>query len=214
VARQTAGRNGGKGRDSNGARGGKPRQRETEVLKAAAKVFYERGYAEASVQDIADVLGILKGSLYHYIEGKEDLLFWLLSETHTDVQKILDEVEAEDLPPLELLRLYTRRQVEYTARNLTRMTTYYNDMEYLSAKRRRELFGKRRTHDQFVTNLIRAAQAEGKADASLDASLAANFLFGSMIWVYRWYRPRGEVSSEELAESCADFVLHGIVGKT
>ncbi len=58
----------------------------------------ERGYADASVQDIADELGILKGSLYHYIDTKEDLLFRLLSETHDDVHGILDEVAGEDGP--------------------------------------------------------------------------------------------------------------------
>src|SRR4051812_27611291 len=86
-----------------------PRRRDQEVLDAAAKVFHTRGYADASVQDIADELGILKGSLYHYIDSKEDLLFRLLDETHDDVQKNLDEVAAlPDLTPLERLREYTR----------------------------------------------------------------------------------------------------------
>src|SRR3954462_14482671 len=69
-----------------------PRRRDDEVLAAAARVFYEHGYADASVQDVAEELGILKGSLYHYISTKEDLLFRLLSETHGDVSRILDEV--------------------------------------------------------------------------------------------------------------------------
>jgi TetR/AcrR family transcriptional regulator, cholesterol catabolism regulator len=46
------------------------KRRDQEVIDAAAKVFYERGFADASVQDVADELGILKGSLYHYIETK------------------------------------------------------------------------------------------------------------------------------------------------
>src|ERR1700744_339601 len=75
---------------ANGAR------REREVLDAATKVFSSRGYADASVQDIADELGILKGSLYHYIDSKEDLLFRLLEETHDEVQTIMDEVAAMD----------------------------------------------------------------------------------------------------------------------
>ena len=83
-----------------------PKRRDREVIDAAAKVFYRRGYADASVQDIADELGILKGSLYHYIDTKEDLLFRLLSETHDDVHAILDEVaEMPDLEPLERLHL-------------------------------------------------------------------------------------------------------------
>src|SRR5690242_13433489 len=48
----------------------KTKKRDREVLDTAARVFYERGYSDASVQDVADELGILKGSLYHYIKTK------------------------------------------------------------------------------------------------------------------------------------------------
>ena len=71
-------------------------RRDQEVLSAAARVFHARGYADASVQHVADELGILKGSLYHYISSKEELLYRLLDETHEEVSRILDEVAASD----------------------------------------------------------------------------------------------------------------------
>ncbi len=194
-------------------RGNGTRRRDREVLEAAAKVFHARGYADASVQDIADELGILKGSLYHYIDSKEDLLFWLLAETHDDVQGILDEVAAAtDLSPLEALGEYVRRQVDYTSRNLARMSIYYHDSDQLSADRHKELISKRRTHEAFVTGLIEAAQADGSAATGTDPRLVANFVFGSMIWVYRWYKPGGKTKPAELADRCAAFVLCGVVG--
>src|SRR4051795_7441902 len=95
-----------------GARGRK--RRDEEVLDAAARVFARRGYSDASVQDVADELGILKGSLYHYIATKEDLLYWLLEGVHADVELILEEVsQADDLSPLGRIELYARRQVLY-----------------------------------------------------------------------------------------------------
>jgi AcrR family transcriptional regulator len=189
-------------------------RREQEVLDAAAKVFAARGYADASVQDIAGELGILKGSLYHYIDSKEDLLFRLLVEAHDEVDAILAEVQAADgLAPLERLELYITRQVEYTSRNLTRMSIYYHDIDQLSPARHKELTRKRRVHERFVAGLISEAQAAGAADESLDAALVTNFVFGSMIWVYRWFRPGGKIGARPLAASCADFVLHGIAGR-
>jgi AcrR family transcriptional regulator len=201
-----------------GARGGNgrskgPRRRDQEVLDAAAKIFHSRGYADASVQDIADELGILKGSLYHYIDSKEDLLFRLLDETHDEVQAILEEVAAvPDLGPLDRLQEYTRRQVEYTSRNLSKMAIYYHDSDQLSEQRRREIYRKRRVHEQFVTELIEDAQRRGEASADVDARVVTNCLFGSMIWVYRWYKPGGKVRPAQLADTCAEFVLRGVVG--
>src|SRR3954468_13338665 len=98
-----------RGPRNNSSAGGRARgrkRRDEEVLDAAARVFARRGYSDASVQDVADELGILKGSLYHYIRAKEDLLFWLLEAVHGDVQAILDEVAAEDgLGSLERIAL-------------------------------------------------------------------------------------------------------------
>jgi TetR/AcrR family transcriptional regulator, cholesterol catabolism regulator len=184
------------------------------VLDAAAKVFHSRGYADASVQHIADELGILKGSLYHYIDSKEDLLFRLLDETHNEVEAILEEVAAiPDLGPLDRLREYARRQVDYTSRNLAKMAIYYHDVDQLSEQRRRELHRKRRMHEKFVTDLIEEARERGEASADVDARVVTNCLFGSMIWVYRWYKPGGKLRPPQLADACAEFVLRGVVGE-
>ena len=51
-----------------------------EIIAAAAKVFQTKGYHAATVQDIADAVGILKGSLYHHVKSKEDLLYLIVKE--------------------------------------------------------------------------------------------------------------------------------------
>lgn len=197
------------------ARGAVRRKRDEEVLNAAARLFSERGYADTSVQDVADELGILKGSLYHYIRTKEDLLFWLLEDVHRDVEEILEDVaEAEGLDPVERIALYVRRQVLYNLDNLERISIYYHDMERLSADRLESIVARRRAHERFIAGLIRDAQSQGLADTSLDPRVLANCLFGTIIWTYRWYRPNGRVSRQSIAEHCADFVLRGIVGHT
>jgi TetR/AcrR family transcriptional regulator, cholesterol catabolism regulator len=190
------------------------RKRDEEVLDAAAKVFAERGYSEASVQDVADELGILKGSLYHYIRTKEDLLFWLLEAVHRDVEEILEEVAAvEGLDPLERIALYVRRQVLYNLDNLQRISIYYHDMDRLSEDRLAKIVSQRHAHERFVNGLIREAQAAGLAEQSLDARVLTNCLFGTVIWTYRWYRPNGRVSRDRIADLCAGFALNGVVGE-
>ena len=50
------------------------KKRRNEIYDVAIQVFNRKGYATASVQEIADEIGVLKGSLYYYIDSKEDLL--------------------------------------------------------------------------------------------------------------------------------------------
>jgi TetR/AcrR family transcriptional regulator, cholesterol catabolism regulator len=199
-------------RRATNSEGAPQKRRDREVLDAAAKVFYERGYAAASVQHVAEELGILKGSLYHYIKTKEDLLFRLLQETHDDVDRILAEVEAvEGLSPLERLHLYVQRQVEYNIDALERVSVYYHDVDQLTEERRKEVFARRRVHDRFVAQLIAEAQANGEADPGQDPKLLSPNIFATMIWVYRWYRP-GRYRRDQVAQACADFALRGVVG--
>jgi AcrR family transcriptional regulator len=193
------------------ASGPNPRRRDAEVLDAAADIFYGKGYASATMQDVADALGMLKGSLYYYIDSKEDLLYRLMQEIHDGVDEVLAAVIAADgLSALDKLDLYVRRQVEYNARNLKKISVYYHDIDQLSGTRRREILSRRRAHEDHVVALIRQAQADGDAAPDLDPKLLSNCVFATIIWIYRWYRPGRGVSVEELTDTCARFVRNGV----
>ena len=193
---------------------GKARRRDAEVIDVAATIFYERGYATATVQDVADALGMLKGSLYYYIDSKEDLLYRLMIDIHDGVDHVLAEVmEAQDISAADRLELYVRRAIEYNARNLKKISVYYHDIDQLTGPRRKEILTRRRAHDEYVTKLIRQAQADGDVDASLDAKLLSNCVFAIIIWMYRWYKPGRGVSIEELSETSARFVRYGLKGE-
>jgi AcrR family transcriptional regulator len=192
---------------------GRPRRRDEEVLQAATKVFHERGYADATVQDVADELGILKGSLYYYIKTKEDLLFWLVEEAHASVGTILRDAAARDtLPPLDRLALYIRGLVEFNVDNLPRVSIYYHDFGRLSGPRLREVYRRRKDHEVWVVDMIRLAQERGEVDSELDPEVLANCLFGTQIWLYRWYRPASGVSRDAVVEHVTRYALAGITG--
>ena len=72
---------------------------------------------------------------------------------------------------------------------------------------------KAKVHERFVTELIEEAQRSGQADASLDARVLSNCIFGTLIWTYKWYHPGGKVSREKLASVCSEFVLRGVIGE-
>src|SRR3954452_17731630 len=186
------------------------KRRDDEVMAAAARVFAQRGYADASVQDVADELGILKGSLYHYIDAKEDLLFWLMEAVHADLQAIVDEVAQSEGSALDRLGLYVRRHVLYTLDKLDRVSIYYHDAEALNDERLAAMSSLRRAHERFVNGLIRTAQAEGSADATADPRIFTQCVFATIVGTYRWYKPGGRISRQSIADNCARFVLSGV----
>src|SRR5579864_6419477 len=81
-------------RSTNGARAQRrsrpSRQRGEEVYAAALRLFRQKGYHATSMQDIAAAVGLYKGSLYHYIGSKEDLLVEVFERA---MGSLLSEVE-------------------------------------------------------------------------------------------------------------------------
>ena len=52
--------------------------RKNQILEAAFKVFVEKGYSKATMDDIVDSSGLSKGALYHYYKSKKDLFLSLI----------------------------------------------------------------------------------------------------------------------------------------
>jgi TetR/AcrR family transcriptional regulator, cholesterol catabolism regulator len=190
------------------------RDRRQQVLDVAIEMFHERGFSGTSVEDVASAVGLLKGSLYYYIDSKQDLLYKIVAEVHVDVERIFAEATADTSEsPLERLTEYARQQVEYNARNVERISVYYHEWERLEDSMLVEVRKKRRQHEKAVIVLLEAAKAAGEIDAGVDTRLAASCVFATIIWPYTWYRP-GKLSPRELADFCASFLLAGLKSAT
>src|SRR3989440_4526498 len=89
-----------------------PRERSEEVYSAALRLFTEKGYHATSMQDIAAAVGLYKGSLYHYIGGKEDLLVQVFERAMgtllVDVERIVADAA---MRPRDQLRLVIQAHV-------------------------------------------------------------------------------------------------------
>jgi AcrR family transcriptional regulator len=194
----------------------RPRQRSRrgeEVLNTAAAVFARRGYADASVQDVAAALNITKSTMYHYISSKEDLLFWLVERVHDDVDSILyDVIALSNLGPLERLFEYTRLLVHYAISHMALTSVSLNDTNKLSIERLREIEPRRVVHDNFVQRMIAEAQKRGEVDPTVDIPLAAASLIAVTIWPYRWYDSTQDLPAETVAHECARFAVAGVCG--
>ena len=97
-------------------------ERWNEIVDAAGDVFDEKGYAAARIEDIAARVGLLKGSLYYYIDSKEDLLFAIVDGNHSRGIAVVEQgaaLESAD-PPDPARRL--RRALDRHPRARTRAT--------------------------------------------------------------------------------------------
>jgi len=188
------------------------RSRLLDVKAAAIDVFWRKGYDSASVQDVADHVGVLKGSLYHYIDTKEDLLFWILEDVHVRSMEILDGVLALDVAPLVRLRTFIERHVEWYLENVAEVTVYFRDWRCVEGDRLVLVRERRRAHDRAVRGLIEDTQANADVHPGLDAKYASFFILSAVNHVPHWYQQGGPAGPADVAGKYADFVVGALVG--
>jgi AcrR family transcriptional regulator len=193
---------------------GKPapaRRRRQEILDAAARIFHEKGYESTSIQDIADAVGILKGSLYYYIETKEDLLYDIVREVHQTAEASLFQVDEAEGDALVKIRAFVHSLLLFNAGNLSKVAVFFHDYRSLSPERQLTIIAERDRTDELLRRLIRQGQAEGTICPDISPKIAGIGILGLLNWIYHWYRPDGGgVSAAELAEAYADFVVAGL----
>lgn len=154
--------------------------REAEIVDAAVDVFSRRGYARAAIQAIADEAGVQKGSLYHYIQSKEDLLFRICEDVQHDIRALMSESSQLDTGALGRLRAFLAGFIEMCAADRNRGAIFLREWRQLEGARRTRIEGQMREIQEFIASLLREATAEGGRGPDVQPDTIALFLFAAL----------------------------------
>ncbi len=188
-----------------------PRRRRAEVLDAAARVFRAKGYEAASIQDIADEVGILKGSLYYYITSKEDVLFEMLQEVHVAALEAVVAAVAIDGDPLVKIRAFVETLSRFHAENAIRMGILLHDFRSLGEERRDAIVRERDQYDRILRTLIVQGTEQGMIRPGVDPKVTALAVMGTINSIYHWYRSSGSQRPDHVGRVYADLIVGSLV---
>jgi TetR/AcrR family transcriptional regulator, cholesterol catabolism regulator len=183
--------------------------RRSQLTREAAKLFAQKGYHGTSIGDIADALGVQKGSLYSHIASKEDLLYETMREGAAAFHGALDAIP-ETLPATEKIRLALRGHLRVVAEQLDVATVFVQEWRYLEGSRREEIVGERRRYEERIRDLFREGRELSELRADLDESVAALLLLSAANWAYTWLKPGRD--TDELADRFYALVVDGMRG--
>lgn len=180
-----------------------------EIVAAATRLFQEKGYHATSMQDIADGVGLQKGSLYHYISSKEDLLMIIVQEAVDIYVDRLAAISASDLPPREKFAQAVRQHLMGIANNLGMLTIFLREVHALTPEQQALVRRETERYNRVIEEIFAQGVAQG-VFRDVDPRLACRAILGSCNWFYRWYRPSGQMSLEQLADFFVDLLFKGI----
>jgi len=189
------------------------RKKLREICRVAARVFYEKGYDGASMQDIAEAVGLTKAGLYHHVSSKDMLLFEIMNYG----MDILDEsvlAKVKDIAdPREKLRQTIIGHIDLVARARDmEITVILHENRSLKGDLRQKINARKRAYIDYLEDLIRRVQEQSGMPAKLSAHIAAFAVLGMINWLYQWYHLEGPVKEEEISSAYVDFFFRGLLG--
>jgi AcrR family transcriptional regulator len=189
---------------------GPSNERLAEVYRTAAEIILRKGYDATSINDIANALGMTKAGLYHYINGKKELLFDIMNFG-------LDELEDEVVTPAESiaeagarLRFIIASHARLVTKGHGAITILVDEITALTPAQNRRITARKRAHFDRLRDLLNELKSAGRLN-EVDTTVATFSLLGMINWLSRWFRQDGALTEEQVAEQIVEIALHGLL---
>jgi AcrR family transcriptional regulator len=184
--------------------------REDQVRAAALRLFKEKGYHATSMRDIANAVGMNKGSLYSYIRSKEDLLIPVFDRAQGVLLAEIEQISADSsLTPTDRLKRAIHAHVSAVANNLDVLTVYLSEWRQLAT----ESLATNRTQRERYATLFRQILEDGVASGEfrpMDTRIVMLGMIGMCNYLFRWFRPEGRLTPGQLADELIEMVMQGV----
>ena len=183
--------------------------RRDQILRTATRIFCEKTYHGTTLQDIADAVGMLKGSLYYYISSKEELLADIILDAVHTLNEDLVRVENANLEPVERLRRIVREHIKFNAMYRESGTLFLTERNVISSLAMTELMEIFDRRDKLVVRTLSEAIETG-VYRPVDIRTTALAIVGMCNSVLWWYHPSGRLSYDEIADTFFELIHQGL----
>jgi TetR/AcrR family transcriptional regulator, cholesterol catabolism regulator len=183
--------------------------RRDELTRQAARLFAERGYHGTSMGDLAEAMGVQKGSLYSLTGSKQELLFETMRSGANAFHAGLDAIP-EDVPAVERIRLALRSHLRVVAEQLDVATVFTREWRYLQGEHRDEILAERRRYEDRWRALFREGVESGELRTDLDVAAAALLVLSAANWAYTWLVAGRD--TDALADRFTAILVDGVRG--
>jgi AcrR family transcriptional regulator len=185
--------------------------RRAEIHEVAARLFRAKGYHATRIQDVAEALGMQKGSLYHYISSKEDLLRGIVE---TPIERMIAdarEVLATGYPPEDKLTRVIEGHLRHFQEHRDLFGIFLReDLDLLDQASDSDLRALVGTYDALVDDLLREGMETGAFRTDLEPPVVRKAIIGMCNGTYTWFDPDGAHPIQEIARQFAAFALRGV----
>ena len=178
------------------------------ILKTSAELFARNGYHATGIAELSSTLGISRGSLYHYIDGKESLLFEICRTQVHRLNSVAARIAGRDAPAQDRLRDLARSLLGNISEHSAEWKVFFTDFGALTGAARDEIIQAREEYEGYWRTVIEEGTKSGQFRPL--PSIFVKGILGMFNYTYLWLHPDGPLTAEQVADEFLAVALHGM----
>lgn len=177
-----------------------------DVVRAAGRLFADRGYHGTSMRDLGKELGLLGSSLYSHVSSKQDLLVEVVEEGSRLFEASAEKALATEGTASDRLQALIAGHVDVVVDNIEVARTFLNEARMLDGEHRSRIIAARDHYEEAFRSVIRQGMADGSLGREVDPKIVSILILSILNAIERWYRPDGELDRDALVTEVSSFV--------
>jgi AcrR family transcriptional regulator len=177
-----------------------------DVVRAAGRLFADRGYHGTSMRDLGKELGLLGSSLYSHVSSKQDLLVEVVEEGSRLFEGSAEKALATEGTASDRLQALIAGHVDVVVDNIEVARTFLNEARMLDGEHRSRIIAARDHYEEAFRSVIREGMADGSLGREVDPKIVSILILSILNAIERWYRPDGDLDRDALVTEVSSFV--------
>jgi AcrR family transcriptional regulator len=181
------------------------RNSRSDVVRAAGRLFADRGYHGTSMRDLGKEVGLLGSSLYSHVSSKQDLLVEVVEEGARLFEQSAERALTAEGTATDRLHALIAGHVDVVIDNIEVARTFLNEARVLDAAHRARIVEARDHYEEAFRGVIREGTGDGSFSTDVDPKTASIFILSILNAIERWYRPDGPLDRAALVAELVRF---------
>ncbi len=179
------------------------------ILKKAAAMFREKGFAATSMRDLAETVGIEAASLYNHIRSKNELLEAICFDVANIFNTHIDTVESSGLSSIGKIEKLLRFHIHQMVQNYEEVYVSDREWKHLNEPYLSNFQQQRRSYRKKFAAIIEQGIAKGEVK-KIDAPTAVLIILHAISGIESWHRSKARISADELGNNMVMIMIDGL----
>jgi TetR/AcrR family transcriptional regulator, cholesterol catabolism regulator len=191
-------------------------QRRQQIIEGAVRLFVDKGFHKTTTREIAKECGMSIGTMYEYIQSKEDVLYLVCEHIHSELERRIQEVLSDQ----DLAREQLKKGMKQLFRVMEEMRPYvlliYQETKSLPKSQMVYVLKK----EEEITGIFENILLKGVEDRTLSIHpssiklMAHNIMIMGQMWTFRHWSLGRYYDVEEYTNIQMSFLLEEVIPRS